>query len=219
MKEKISGLPLELFFYIREFLLNSTYEVPQYMLDGWYLQENERGWRNLLSASNRENWKSVRKRTMIWSLNQFESKRLIDDEENYASLRNKMFNVKEQLRCNLISNFNDVSLNTKNIGYLSLQNYCELSLPSSDHLHTLILRDNKNLKTIGSYPNLTVLIWNVFHGPFSFECLDSLKIFQLDCHYSVSMEQFPMEKITSLFIDGTNISEQSSFHAIKLVDD
>jgi hypothetical protein len=64
-------------------------------------EEQLRNWRNVLSMSNHESWKTIRKSTMLWSLNYYESMKYLEDDVFRVYLHERMVDPGFQLSCRM----------------------------------------------------------------------------------------------------------------------
>src|SRR5689334_12625600 len=63
-------LPVTLLFEIQSFLSTSAFDAGIDSAFTCFDEDSEWSWRNFLAANNEDYWKSIRKETMIWSLNE-----------------------------------------------------------------------------------------------------------------------------------------------------
>jgi hypothetical protein len=208
MTDRIINLPIEIFLFTRNYLLNSNFETPIYTLDRRILQENERSWRNLLSASNRTDWKAVRKNTMRWSLNRFESLKFATTKSFQEYISERTTNITLQLHCAVIPPMSTAVmefLTTSLVGSITITGCHFPVLPSSESLHTLVVT-NSMLSAVEGCMNLKFLIWKNSRTT-SMGIMDSLEEFHL--HYTDFIPLttcYPLEKITMLSIDGRSLT-------------
>jgi hypothetical protein len=66
-------------------------------------EDSERSWRNLLAASNSQNWRTMRKETRIWSLNEKSFRKYLTDDCFREYINERMFNPAIQLHCRFIA--------------------------------------------------------------------------------------------------------------------
>jgi hypothetical protein len=132
-------------------------------MDAFLLQETNRSWRNLLSLNNNEFLKSVRKSTMIWSLNRLATATYLTNAEFRNYIFERLVDPHLQLRLTVSHQSTnsfcvlEEQLQVNRIGYLSLDSSLLECLPSCDSLHTLSLRYCGRLRSVGNYKNLTTL--------------------------------------------------------------
>jgi hypothetical protein len=213
MAARIHRLPLELFRLIREFLsVTSLLGCPQdgSDLDRFIFQECQQNWRNFLSLSNGEVDRSLRRHLLIWSLNQLESKRYLQEESFRNFLLHRM-NDASQLHCKwgLKGRFCwdkldlrdiPVVLSTIHLNQLIIDGLDVHELPSSESLQSLFVRDCSKLVRMGSYKKLIQL--KICHCRYlqAIEYVESLSTFHYECRLECSPEMFhPLEQLFSNF--------------------
>jgi hypothetical protein len=160
---RITELPVELYFVIRDFLICYPLEVdvdPFNRIEHYFRQENNRSWRNFLSVRSDLDWELIRKKTIIWSLNKYESEKYLNDPLFQQSLHKKI-TISDQLRCNMCcasnNSFSIGPLNTAMLGHLYIKSYQGNWLSSCSSLFALTLKNCGNLKKLGDYENLKSL--------------------------------------------------------------
>jgi len=161
----LNRLPVEIYLLIRSYLFleNLIYFKEINPLDRFLQLDRRRSWINFLSVSNHELWKDLRKATMVWSLNNYESRRFANDEVYRNYVFGRMNQPKHQLMLQFcfssttLSNLRVDSLYSCEINTLNLQNCDILELPSSDSLQTLHLSNCEFLGRLGCYPQLKTL--------------------------------------------------------------
>jgi hypothetical protein len=160
-------LPVDVCLLIRSFLLfEYLFEEESDLLETFLRQESHRAWINFLSVSNHEVWRGVRKSTMIWSLNSFESKKYFEDKSFKDSINGKLvqpsrqlsFQFKNLLHLNpeLTKVFTD-QMFLNGIHSLSLKECHVTEIPSSATLHTMSIYDCRHLQSLGNFPKLRSL--------------------------------------------------------------
>jgi hypothetical protein len=101
----INDLPIELFRLIRDFLLTLPNESERQMnlepavFEKFRKIESYWSWRNFLSVSN--DWMSLRKQLMIWSLNKYKSYDYTINEPLRLWILSRMYDPARQLHCTL----------------------------------------------------------------------------------------------------------------------
>jgi hypothetical protein len=160
------SLPNDVLFVIRSFLivLGITHE-PVDEIHQFLRQDSERSWRNFLYASNSEYWKSIRKETMIWSLNGMAFKKYLTNTEFRRFINQRMSVPVKQLFCKTYLVTKDLTMNnlmidavrTSSLCSIHIQNFRAREFPSSERLQFLNLELCYSLKRLGEYPHLTIL--------------------------------------------------------------
>jgi hypothetical protein len=164
----IIRLPVELFVHIRSWLYHNidiggfAESDDLYDIDRFLLYEAHWSWNNFLSVCNCEDWKVIRKKTMIWSLNADISLSYIENNGFRSSINNRVELPHQQIECR-INYQNSRKLRCSEVlqgnilGYLSIQFCCLEVFPSCNSLHTLVLAECDNLKEMGDYKQLRTL--------------------------------------------------------------
>jgi hypothetical protein len=160
-------------------------------------KENCWSWRNFLSASNSEEWKAMRKETMIWSLNKHETKTYMEDDLFRGYLNNLVMDSRQNLhlvledaRLNPSTQLHSV-LDTGCIGHISIFRYSFTEFPSCRTVRTLHLHSSK-LEILGSYENMDCLELfdnSTLRSIGKMEKLLSLSLRTADGCYLFSLEQ------------------------------
>jgi hypothetical protein len=158
----IIRLPVERFRHIRSWLYYNK-DIGRFAdndhafdIDRFILYEAQWSWNNFLSATNSEDWKCLRKKTMIWSLNSEISFKYFVNTGFRLSLQSRTEHPHHQIECKItfqnklrLSNSLSELLHGNSLGYLSIKNCSLEALPSCGSLHTLVLTDCDNLKEMG----------------------------------------------------------------------
>jgi hypothetical protein len=226
-------LPIEVILEIRGFLCPNEprFTTLAFSYDDFILKENCWSWRNFLSVSNREEWRSLRKDAMIWSLNKFESKKYIDDDSFRPSMDNRVTGSKQKIQL-FLPNVDEYSLtqlksslDTSYIGFISILNYKLAEFPSCRSVEILILHSLREIKKLGSYENLKMLElrgWSTLESigdmrKLSFLSLNSLKscLFPLEQLLSFQLlndqGEFEQQRNRFLLLEDLQLSNGNSF--------
>jgi hypothetical protein len=201
-------LPIDLLLLVRSYLV-VLYLVEEDVdeIQNFIRQESERSWRNLLSTSGSEAWKTIRKETMVWSLNSFAFRKYLQNEDFRQYTHERMTCRVRQLNiCNRYSfafpnhlPLNSILLSmisTSNISCIYIFDYIYETFPSSTSLRTLGLIGCQHLGTIGDFPHLQKL----HLGDCPLLQWAGKMASLLDLHFSASEDQqFPLESILSQF--------------------
>jgi hypothetical protein len=215
-------LPIELYLVIRSYLVEFQIHFGGDAVSGIIRKEAERSWRSFLVVNRAHS--SIRKETMIWSLNKMTFKKYSENEQFRQYLNERMVNRAQLLRVTCKRSFGTQSdfllelIRTSSIVCLSLDDNPQLTkLPSSSGLQVLSLSNCQSLKQIGDYRNLKTLRLS--------DCLSLERIGKLEglvdltlglsgSHSVLPLEQllsqFPLEQIQKLTVG--EISE--SFFAL-----
>jgi hypothetical protein len=224
----LNRLPVDVCLLIRSYLIvGYLFEEESDLLETFLRQESYRAWTNFLSVSNHEVWREVRKSTMIWSLNCFESKKYFEDNSFKSSINKKLLHSSRQL-----------SFQFKHLGHLNLElpkvftdplflnGICCLSLtdcditeiPSSDTLDTMSLYDCRNLLSLGNYPKLRSLRTWSCQDLKTIGSTESLTRLHLDNPQPSFFSLFPLEKLLqfTLFLQvGLFLHNSHRFHNLR----
>jgi hypothetical protein len=208
-----SKLPIEIFLFIRSYLV--VFDVAEDVdeIQKWIRQDAERSWRTFLAASRDPS--SVRKEAMIWVLNKMSVKRYMENEQFRLYLDEKMSNPTQQLQLNFTASLSarDADfmleiLRTSNVGYIKIRSNAHITeLPSSSRLQVLSLCYSESLTQLGDYPNLQSLQLLSCPALKTIDRLDRLHAGWIEVtgfDYVLSMEQllmqFPLEQIQKLIL-------------------
>jgi hypothetical protein len=161
----LNRLPVEVYLMIRNFLFleRLLYFKDMNPMNRFLQQDRLHSWINFLSISNHEQWRALRKSTMVWSLNNYESRRFANDEAFREYIGDRMIHPKHQLMlqfCFSSTSFSALridSLYSCEINTLNIQNCDILEIPSSGALQTLHLSNCDFLERLGNYPRLNTL--------------------------------------------------------------
>jgi hypothetical protein len=178
-------------------------------------QESERNWRNLLSTSNNQNWKRIRKETMIWSLSGVSMRKYYENQTFRQYVNERMVSPRQQLRCNYdFSLREDSSLTsfmvglavTSNISCVSITAYPLTEFPSSPSLRTLFLFKCSSLRQLGDFLNLTTLHVEVATNLEKVGDMGNITHIYLEEVKADVITQFTLEQIESLTLIWTGNS-------------
>jgi hypothetical protein len=211
-------VPIEIFLIIRCYLV--VFDVPEDVdeIHAIIRKEAERSWRSFLIVNRA--CSSIRRDTMIWSLNKMTIKKYFEYEQFRRYLNDRMVNPAKQLQfqsqhqstCSISNELMLEFIRTSSIGFISISDNDLLDeLPSSSGLQVLKMFCCVNVKKIGDYPNLKTL--DITGCP----CLESIgkmnRLQNLAVRHQVApvinpdqfLAQFPLEQIQKLKI--YNITE------------
>jgi hypothetical protein len=203
-------LPVDLLILIRSYLhhlvLSSFVENDD--IEHFQHHECRRSWRNFLSVSNCHSWKAVRRETMIWTLNAFESLKYLKDGSFKTYVNERMIFPAQQLYLNLKGKRSRSSSLLVFVGRLSNCNLMSLSvdspditeLPSNHRLKVLNIYNCERLKRLGDYPHLEhlqILVCDRLSVLGEMRNLEQLKLFEFG---KVALASFPLETLTKLNI-------------------
>jgi hypothetical protein len=207
----IAALPIEIFLIIRSYLV--VFDVPE-DVDGIHRiikKEAERSWRSFLVVNRGHS--SIRRETMIWSLNKFAFKTYSEDEPFRQYLHGRMACPAQQLQFQ--SNRSCIAkycilefIRTSSIEFISIyDNDLVVELPSSSRLRVLKM-SRVNIMKIGDYPNLKTLVitrCKLLESVGKMIHLQNLVLSENVEKPDVAAEQlllqFPLEQIQKLKID------------------
>jgi hypothetical protein len=155
------ALPTEIFLIIRSYLV--VFDVPDDVggIHRIIRKEAERSWRSFLFVNRA--CSSIRRETMIWSLNKFAFRKYSEDEQFRKYLHGRMVSPAQQLQFQ--SNGSCIAkycilefIRTSSIEFISIHdNALFMELPSSFRLQVLKM-SHVNIMKIGDYPNLKTLV-------------------------------------------------------------
>jgi hypothetical protein len=154
--------PNEIYVVIREFLYSLRVDEELDPIEMFICLESEWSWRNFLSASNCEEWQTIRKSTRLWSLNKFSSLRYLKDG-SFREYVNSQCIYPIQLSCNFPEADADLerirsTITTEKFGALFISNYPTAQFPSLNTLIVLKLDgNNEGLVQLGDFENLQYL--------------------------------------------------------------
>jgi hypothetical protein len=203
ISNRLITLPADVVLEIRSFLYSdSAGSLCDY--DGFIAKENCWSWRNFLSVSNSEEWRSVRKDTMIWSLNKYESKRYLRDNSFRAIINDRVQGSKQKIALiypdPMVYSLTQLHtvLDTSYIGLISVSNYRFTDFPSCRSVHTIILHSTAQLRSLGSYENLAVL--KLIGGSFLASIGRMGKLVALALNSVRTSCLFPLEQLISFHL-------------------
>jgi hypothetical protein len=157
-------LPIEVFLYLRNYLftVNTVDSAGSYKSfeEKFVVQESKWSWNNFLSMSKNTNWQTIRRQTMVWSLNQFETQRYMTDIDQRSYINRRIADPSRQLGCFAIasSHFVDKLFDTNPISFLTLRMLStDVSLSSIQSLRCLTLSYCPELTSLQGFPNLVAL--------------------------------------------------------------
>jgi hypothetical protein len=157
-------LPIEIFLYLRNYLftVNTVDSAGSYKSfeEKFVVQESKWSWNNFLSMSKNSNWLTIRRQTMVWSLNQFETQRYLTDIDQRSYINSRIADPGRQLGCFAItsSHFADKLFDTNPISFLTLRMLStDISLSSIQSLRCLTLSYCPELTSLQGFPNLVAL--------------------------------------------------------------
>jgi hypothetical protein len=211
----IIALPTDLMILIRDYLIFLNLKTLPFFLsettslnmEKYILQENHWSWMNFLSMRKSEDWQIIRKSTMIWSLNNYESERYLKNGSFHDYLNSQMIGSSRQLHFHLRGfpmEYITFALG-KNIGLLCCADAFGMQLSSLDSLHTLILSNCKELMRLGDAPNLKVLYVHKCLSLESFGEMKNLEVLHLETTSFSFFPSFPLETLKELSLKGTGI--------------
>jgi hypothetical protein len=203
------SLPNDVLIVIRSYLIafgNSEQYV--YLVNQFVRQESERSWRNFLCASNCQYWKSIRKETMIWSLNGMAFKKYLKNMEFRRYINERMSVPAQQLLCHTFEARKGFASNNRMIDAIATSALCRIhihdfrarEIPSSERLQFLSLHRCSFLKRLGEYPQLIALQLTgcpMLKRIRNMERLEELYLCSVNEH---AMFQFPYEQLSKLHI-------------------
>jgi hypothetical protein len=215
-------IPNDLLLIIRSYLIVfGIIEEDVEELENFVREESGRSWRNFLAASNNERWKSMRKDTRIWSLNEKSFRKYLKNELFRQYINDRMVHPSKQLHCRLFNGAKEPQLNSvvaemltaSNLGCINVRGDTFSTFPSSVSLHTLSLGWSSSLERLGDFPNLKILQ--------IYECIRLTtigkmeKLRELHLHLAETGEhiifQFPLEQLEKLVIYGPTVKDFSQF--------
>jgi hypothetical protein len=204
MMRQISQLPIELFFIIRDHLFRDVAACNQ-SFNSWFdvfsQNDSRRSWRNFLSASATKIWKLVRRTTMVWSLDCFQSKKYLTNKIYREYLLNRMFRPSEQLQLRIGHSKPIVDIRNQPIVFSWIPR------PLSLGLHTLKICHCQTITRLGDLKTLKVLILEnckslVFVGKMG--RIKSLSLSEVGVNL---LRRFPLETIEHLLLVGDHVLE------------
>jgi hypothetical protein len=167
--------------------------------------------------SNHEEWKSVGKDAMIWSLNNYATIRYMEEGLFRENVNRRVDGAKEKIqlvlpdsRCYSLTQLT-TTLDTASIGLISVSNYELTEFPSCRSVRILVLRCfNGELTSFGSYENLETL---ELTGIVSLKSIGNMgKLVCLSVAAAIpTMDIFPLEQLISFQL----LSDKGSFGKIQ----
>jgi hypothetical protein len=215
------ALPNDVLIVIRSYLI--TFEIVELYADEliqFVRQESERSWRNFLYASNREFWKSIRKETMIWSLNGMAFKKYLRDVDFRRYINERMSVPAQQLLCRTFQARKGFDMNNLMIDAVATSALCCIHIhdfrahefPSSERLQFLNLDRCPFLKRLGEYPQLTTLQLRDCPWLKRIRKMERLVELYLWGVNELAVPQFPFEQLSKLHF--ANYMERNLLDAI-----
>jgi hypothetical protein len=215
-------IPDELLLLIRSYLLVFSFiEGSVKDIETFVQEEAERSWRSFLAASNNQYWRTIRKETRIWSLNEKSFRNYLKDDWFRQYINERMTNPAQQLHCCFFIGSKEPQLNAlvaeivreSIIGCINTSGYCWTELPSSQSLQTLSLAWSSSVERLGDFPNLESLqIW---------ECPKLKAVGRVDklreLHLTLKeieecvISQFPLEQLEKLVLYGQIVKDFPTF--------
>jgi hypothetical protein len=227
----IMRLPVDLLILIRGYLhhlvLSSFVENDD--IEHFQLHEGRRSWRNFLSVSNCQSWKALRRETMIWTLNPFESANYLKGGSFKMYINERMLIPAQQLYLNLkrkhsksfVKSSSSVTvdwLSNCNLMSLSVDSLHMNELPSNNWLKVLNIYNCERLTRLGDYPHLEHLqirVCNRLSVIGEMINLEELKLYEFG---KVALASFPLNNLTNLNITDSLvelIEALPRFHKLK----
>jgi hypothetical protein len=207
-----SRLPVELFLYIRSYLFLELIAFPATFdfIENFHRLDSSRSWRNFLSLRNDENWKAIRKQTMMWSLNSFESLKYMADESFgfRTYLIERMVDPNHQLQLTMrgrtsFTNHPDsfllLALRIHTVHLLSLD--IEI-VPSLATLKILTITSCLQLHSLGNFPHLETLRFSNCNTLMKFGEMPQLQRLVIEQEDEIDPEllaTFPLEQLISFY--------------------
>jgi hypothetical protein len=230
---KIRDLPVELFFIIRSFLIEGLQitQEDEGTTTTSKAAELSWSWTNFLSTSNHEEWKFLRKRTMIWSLNYCEAKASLRcfegclDNQPPISDGPKVVHEKNKFNTTVINHecIKDFLASYAHITALRLPNYSRslnffISLSGFCSLIYLTLSEYRVFSKV-ELPNLSFLRIEKGISRASLECfpLEQIKELSFRCNNNSLISEFnetvsPLPRLQSIIILEITKLTSKSFH-------
>jgi hypothetical protein len=225
------SLPNDVLIFIRSYLIAFGI-VEQYVdeINQFVRQESERSWRNFLYASNSEYWKSIRKETMIWSLNGMAFKNYLTNTEFSRYISERISIPAQQLLCRTFQARKGFAMNnlmvdaveTSSLCCIHIRDFRAREFPSSERLQMLILNQCFSLKRLGEYPQLTVLQLTDCPRLKRIRKMERLVELHLCRVSEVAVPQFPFEQLSKLHFvayEGRELALDLISHRMKSVKD
>jgi hypothetical protein len=225
-------IPKELLLIIRSYLVAFAIIIEENVeeLETFVGEESGRSWRSFLAAINTQFWKSMRKETRIWSLNEKSFRKYLKDDWFRQYINDRMTHPSKQLHCRLFNAAKDPELNSlveeivtaSNLGCINARGYIFSAFPSSLYLNTLSLGWTPSLERLGDFPNLEILQLYECARLTTIGKMEKLKELHLRLteagdHF---MFQFPLEQLEKLVIFGPTVKDFSKFsHRLKSLKD
>jgi hypothetical protein len=130
-----------LLIFIRNYLIEIPFHKHEYEADpihGFEMKMARKSWRNFLSAQNSEEWRRIRKETMLWELNRFYSTQYFQDENFRTLIKGKLADRYHQL-CLIMTKGDrwDAQL-VSGVHRLHIHSLKRLSIPPIHHVHHVI---------------------------------------------------------------------------------
>jgi hypothetical protein len=221
----LATFPKELLLIIRDYLvvfniINENVEE----LETFVREESARSWRNFLAASNNQNWKTARKETRIWSLNEKGFRKYLKNDLFRQYVNERMTDPAHQLHCRSFDGAKQLPLlnsllaeivSSSRIACINIRGYSFPNFPSSCSLLSLSIGLSRSLEQLGDFPNLEILqLWEC-PGLTTIGQMNNLKELHLtslgeSVNESV-ISQFPLEQLEKLVIIGQTVKEFQKF--------
>jgi hypothetical protein len=191
-------------------------------------QDSERSWRNFLVASNSKSWRTMRKETRIWCLNERNFRKYLTNDVFRKYLNDRMANPSQQLHCRLYNGVKVPNLNSKvaeivgnsNIGCINIRGYCLPELSFSRSLRTLSLGWCYFFERLGDFPGLEILHLRECPGLKTVGKMDNLIKLHLTNINESAISQFPLERLEKFVVFGSAVKNFPNYsHRLKSLKD